>query len=316
MAHNIESLAWTGEKPWHSLGTQVAGNLSAHEMQVAAGLDWEVEKFDTYYKVNGVEYRDNQQVLLRTSDMTKLSNVGEDWNAVQNSAAFEFFHKFVEAGKMTMETAGSLQDGKIVWAMAKVGKDFTLFGNDKVEAYLLFTNPHQYGKSIDVRFQGVRVVCNNTLTMALNSKVNNVFKQSHRLEFKPEVVEQALHMVDKRMEDYKTAAEFLGSKRFTPETAQEFFDEVFPIAEYKGTGKRKSKEHSTNSTQSMLALQHQPGLEYAPGSFWQIANAVTFVTDHIMGRTDDARLSNAWYGPVKDLKLKAFNLAMDYAKKV
>ena len=215
---------------------------------------------------------------------------------------------------MKMETAGSLQNGKIVWVLAKVGNGFTLFGGDKVESYLLFTNPHKYGMSIDVRFTSIRVVCNNTLTMALNGKANNVFKASHRVEITNEAIQETLGIVETKMEQYKENVEFLGSKRYSQEAIADYFDEVFPLVLTVKDRKREAKKVSKSAGLALQALTHQPGLEFAPGSWWQGLNAVTYVTDHLMGRSDDARVHNSWYGQTKDLKLKAMKLALEYAK--
>ena len=313
MSHEVETMAWTNETPWHSLGFQVAGNLTPHEMMVASKTDWEVKKYRLFDE-DGREVTDNQ-VLRRTSDMRQLDVVGDDWKPLQNSDAFDFFNKFIDLGEMTMETAGSLRGGQYVWALAKVGKSFTLFGGDKVESYLLFTNTHKYGKSIDVRFTPTRVVCNNTLTMALGGKGDNAFKSSHRVVFNAEEAMKVMKIADNKLETYEEAASFLGSKLYTIETVKEFLNQVFPVQIVKEDSKRKQKEMSKNGDLALKALEFQPGTEFAPGSWWQAINAITYVTDHMMGRSDDARVENMWYGPVKDKKLTAFSLALDMAKK-
>ena len=110
------------------------------------------------------------KALVRSSDNKVLTNIGQIWNPVQNEEAFEFFSEYVLAGDMEMHTAGSLKGGQMVWALAKVKESFDLFGGDKVESYLLFSNPHLYGKSIDIRFTPIRVVCNNTLSLSLEQQ--------------------------------------------------------------------------------------------------------------------------------------------------
>lgn len=310
MSHNIESMAYySAEKPWHNLGVAVSNDLSAEEMMIASKTNWRVEKYPIFTKVGDTEIQLIQQALVRDSDNSILDIVGEDWIPKQNIEAFEFFKEFVDSGKMTMETAGSLQSGKIVWVLAKVGKNFDLFGGDKVESYLLFSNPHKYGFSIDVRFTAVRVVCNNTLTMALNGKADKVFKSSHRIAVSNEMIKETLKIVDTKMEQYEETASFLGSKMFDPVSLQKYFDEVFPIL-----SKTSEEKSSKNSKLAMAAIQNQPGIQYAAGSFWQALNAVTYVTDHMMGRNDDTRVHNAWYGSTATTKLKAMKLAVDYAK--
>ena len=162
----VETMAYAGELPWHGLGTKVSENISVDDMMKEAGLDWEVQKVPAYAELNGEKIHSGHDMLIRTSDNTALDMVSGNWNPVQNIEAFEFFDDFVRSGDMQMHTAGSLKGGQIVWGLAKVNDSFELFGGDKVDSYLLFTNPHRFGQSIDVRFTPIRVVCNNTLTLS------------------------------------------------------------------------------------------------------------------------------------------------------
>ena len=143
MAHEVETMAYAGELPWHGLGVPVSNDLTPAQMQQKAGLDWNVEKVDAFVNIGGQQVKTGQQALVRTSDNTILTNVGEGWNPVQNSEAFDFFTDFVMEGDMEMHTAGSLKNGQIVWALAKVKESFDLFGEDRVDSYMLFSNPHQ-----------------------------------------------------------------------------------------------------------------------------------------------------------------------------
>ena len=321
--HNVETMAYSGECPWHGLGNPVSNDLSTYEMMVAAGCDWTVSKHPMYMDIGGEKVAIEDRVgLIRDNDNSVLDIVGEGWEPTQNEEAFDTFKEFIEKGNMEMHTAGSLQGGKIVWVMAKVKSDFTLFGGDRVEQHLLFTNPHKFGMNRDVRFTPTRVVCNNTLAMALNGKVNSVFKSSHRVKFNPDLMKETLGITEKKMDDYKEMASFLGSKAYDMESVMEFFNNVFPSLAVRTEKKKAGDENlvvegkdSRNATQCKYLLESQPGVEFAPGSWWQAFNAVTFLTDHIQGRTSDARVYNAWYGQNQTLKLKAAKMALDFAKK-
>jgi len=164
MAHNVETMAYAGEVPWHGLGVQVSNDLTPNQMMEKAGLDWSVIECPSYIEHDGKKIETGQRALVRSTDGRILTNVGPVWNPVQNEDAFNFFSEYVLAGDMEMHTAGSLRNGQIVWALAKVKESFDLFGGDQVDSYLLFSNPHRYGHSIDVRFTPIRVVCNNTLS--------------------------------------------------------------------------------------------------------------------------------------------------------
>ncbi len=314
MAHELEmingtaQMAYAGETPWHGLGTKVDANVSTDEMMKAAGLDWTVSKHSVYASVKGNYIATGQEALIRDTDNKVLTTVGKGWTPVQNAEAFDFFSEFVEAGDMEMHTAGSLKGGEIVWALGKVKSSFELFGGDKIESYLLFTNPHQYGKSIDIRFTPIRVVCNNTLTLSLSGKKDLMVRLTHRSGFDVEQVKNVLGIANSKMDTYKETAEFLGSKMFTADKLNEYLDEVFPVA-----GK-KSKELSRPAKTVKDLMETQPGAEFAEGSFWQAFNAVTFATDHVLGNTDDTRLYSSWYGPNRNRKMFALEKAIEYAE--
>ena len=314
MAHMIEmrdgkaQMAWAGQTPWHGLGTRVPDDLTPDQMLEAAGLDWTVEKIPAFAEVNGKQVDVGHSALVRSADSKILDVVSNDWNPYQNSDAFDFFNDFIAAGDMSMHTAGSLKDGQIVWALAKVNDGFSLFNGDNVESYLLFTNPHQYGKSIDVRFTPVRVVCNNTLTLSLNAQAEHLVRVSHRREFVPDTAKEMLGIAKEKLSTYKEMAAFLGSKRYTNENIVEYFTRVFPM-----TTKTEEKKMSRNANMALEVIDQQPGAEYAPGTFWSAFNTVSFMTDHVLGRSSDTRLQSSWFGYNKTLKNNALELAVEMA---
>lgn len=313
MAHNLEiiegkaQMAYVGETPWHGLGTVLPQDVSPKQMQKAAGLDWTVEKRKNFIETKSGERRETGTYsLVRSSDESILTQVGEGWNPVQNDEAFEFFHEFCAAGKMTMHTAGSLKGGRYVWALAKVGSDFELFNGDKTESYLLFSNPHQFGKAIDVRFTAVRTVCMNTLTLALSQDVAHSFRMNHSTKFNPEVVKDALGIAHERMDEFKEAALILGSKQITDAKFRKFINTV--------TGESKKLDKLTTTGQKIYdLLEVQPGAEFARGSWWQALNAYTYFTDHVQGRSADARITSAWFGSNRQRKIEAMKTALEMA---
>ncbi len=317
MAHELElvngvaQMAYAGQTPWHGLGKQVPSDLTPEQMLKAAGLDWNVYTAPVYAEVAGKRIDLPKQVLVRDRDHKVLDVISDDWIPMQNSDAFEFFDEFIAAGDMEMETAGSLKDGNIVWALARIKNSFELFGGkDVVNGYLHFTNPHQYGRSIDVRFTPIRVVCNNTLTLSLNTKTENFVKVSHRREFLVDEVKQALGIASDKLAKYKEMAQFLSTKRFTGEKIEEYFARVFPVATSKADSRKEiSKAHRIVRE----CVDTQPGAELGEGTWWQAFNAVTYYTDHLAGRSQDTRLQSAWYGSNKNLKAKALELAVEMA---
>ena len=313
MAHNItseDSMAWVQQKPWHGLGKEVRGDLSAHEMMVEAGVQWTVSKAPLFTTIGGVVVDVSKKAALVRDDIgTVLDVVGTDWNPLQNEQAFDFFKEFVDAGELTMETAGSLCGGRYVWALARANEAFTVSGNDNVKSYFLLTNTHQYGKVIDIRQTTVRVVCNNTLNLALKG-TDGAYRVSHRTAFNEKEAKEQLGIARKNMEDLKEAAQFLASKTYVEEDVLAYFDTLFPIV----TKNKEEKKQSRNAKKAVEALTHAPGFDMSPGTWWTALNSVTFVADQT-GRTDEARFEKAMYGTTRTLKQMALNLALEAAKK-
>lgn len=320
MSHEVETMAYAGAVPWHGLGVAVSNDLTPRQMMQKAGLDWTVEKHDSFVMFDdgfgGLKHvPTGQQALVRSSDHKVLTQVGSGWNPVQNEEAFDFFAEYCAAGDMEMHTAGSLKGGQMVWALAKIKESFDILGGDQVDSYLLFSNPHQYGKSIDVRFTPIRVVCNNTLTLSLGQQVANSCKLNHRSEFNPEKVKEALGIAHEKFAKYKEMAEFLSTKRFTPETLVAYYNEVFPRT-YQGKKEVTVKDFNdltTNGQSAYSFLETQPGAEFGEGTWWQALNSVTYLTDHKMGRSTDTRLASAWFGSNQTRKERAVNKAVEFA---
>lgn len=315
MAHQVETMAYAGEVPWHGLGVAVSNDLTPAQMMQKAGLDWNVEKVDAFIEVAGQRIPTGQQALIRTSDNRVLTNVGENWNPVQNSEAFEFFSEYVLAGDMEMHTAGSLREGQMVWALAKIKESFDVFGEDTVESYLLFSNPHMYGKSIDIRFTPIRVVCNNTLTLSLNMQAQREVKVGHRTQFNADNVKETLGIASEKFAKYKEMAQFLGSKKFSVENLVQYYNEVFPNTSRTNLDKSVSKYEDMSRAAKMCydALETQPGAEYGAGTWWQAFNSVTYITDHVQGRNAENRLHSQWFGGNQLRKVKAAEKAVEFA---
>jgi phage/plasmid-like protein (TIGR03299 family) len=322
MSHELEILdgvaqmAYAGTVPWHGLGKSVSNDLTPAQMAEEAGVNWSVTKTPGFYNWTNpegiVETKSFKKVgLIRDFDGKLLSEVGPEWNIVQNAEAAEFFHEFVMAGDMEMHTAGSLKGGQIVWFLAKTKNGFDLFGGrDPVEQYILFSNFHDYGKSTDIRDTDVRVVCNNTFSAAHGKDSATQVKVHHRKKFDAEMVKKTMAKSDKRLQTYREQAGLLCKARFTPDTLMTYFDRVFP-----NVGKTEEAQdfYSRNASLALDVMDTQPGAELGEGTFWQAFNAVTYLTDHVVGNDAVKRLTSSWYGQNRDRKTKAMDIALEMA---
>jgi phage/plasmid-like protein (TIGR03299 family) len=337
VSHNLEikqngkaSMAYTksGGVPWHGLGEAVEDNMTPTQMLKAASLDWKVEKRPLFFnaKEKGAKQVEvpDKFALVRATDDQVLSIVGSVYKPVQNEQVMDFFKKFTKAGHMTMETAGSLQNGQYIWALARVGKEIYVDAKkkDEVRPYLLISQPHVIGKAMVIQYTPIRVVCWNTLNLALGAGLKggkSAFRMPHSIEFNDTVkstAEAALGLAQEQTTVFADAVQLLAKKKAKPEHVETYFCEVL-----KYDPKEGKKENKTEREPRMLgmlrnALTHSPGndMNTAKGTWWGALNAVTYVVDHELGRDRGASLRTAWLGQKANLKRRAFDLAIDKAK--
>ena len=329
MSHEVEKMAYAGQTPWHGLGEKVSNDLTPKQMLKAAGLDWTVSKAPVYFdKKNGkaseMSKIDGKFALIRDTDQSVLSMVGATYKPVQNEDALGFFKQFTEAGKMTMETAGSLWHGRYIWSLAKIGKGFKLGKDDDVESYLLLSQPHVHGKSLILQYTSIRVVCWNTLNFALGYGLKGkagAFRMPHSQVFNDatkDAAKVALGLAGEQMESFQEAATLLSKKKAKPEAVLEFFHEVLKFDPEKATKKKKDAEVRVPRMLPKFqeALLKAPGqdLGSAKGTWWGALNAVSYVIDHETGGERETALKNAWHGHTAGIKRRAFALAVEKAK--
>lgn len=309
MAHNIESMAYTNEVPWHGLGEHVADSISVKDMLKKAKLNWTLEKRPLHYYVDDTgKTKDEKEVndyfaLVRSSDNRCLDVVGRQYTPVQNEQAFEFFNEFVRAGKAKMETAGSLRGGRYVWGLANLQSSFKLEGNDEVKGYLLVASPHEAGKALIIKFTTVRVVCNNTLTLALK-RSGNEFRMAHRVIFDDKVRERAkevLGIARDQMSEFEQNARKIKKLKLKEDQIIEVLANVYqPEDTLKYILEDKDKNLSPSMKRVLDVMKNAPGAD--PGNGWGVLNAVTYYADHVASRTADKRMLNAWFGKTANHK--------------
>ncbi len=319
MTAAVESMAWTNQRPWHGLGTEVKDTLTPLQMVKAAEIDWTVSKREMFLE-DGVKVP-NKYALCRDSDNQFLSVVGETWKPVQNVDAIDFFTKFVHEGSMTMETVGSLYTGRYIWGLARV-KDFTLGKADEIMCFLLLFQPHIHGKAMVIQFTPVRVVCWNTLNLALGAGLKggeSAFRMPHSREFNDEVklaAEDALGLATEQVDEFQAAAKHLVAKKAKPEVVEEYFCEVLKFDPEKANKKKDGEVREPRMLPKFrAALEYAPGMDMptAKGTMWGALNAVTYIVDHETGRERDTALRNAWLGHTAAIKRRAFDLALKVA---
>jgi phage/plasmid-like protein (TIGR03299 family) len=314
MSAAVETMAFRGEVPWHGLGNKVTNKMSVKQFQKVAGCDWDVYVDHLYLKdpKTGKFVMDDFKVLRRNDTHKVLTRISEDWNPVLNKEAFDFFHEWVKEGKMELETAGSLHDGKVIWCLAKTNQGFETVKGDATDGYLLFVTPHQYGQATTVRNTAIRVVCQNTLNLALGQKSDMRVSITHRQKFDAEEVKMALAANQMKLDKYKEKTKFLAKSKYKMENVAEFAAQIFPRTANENDERKDLP--SRNARLIMELLETQPGHEFARGTWWQAFNAVTFSIDHLLGRSRESALVSSWFGVNRQRKLTALDKAVEFAK--
>lgn len=351
--HRVETMAYamrsTADVPWHGLGNPVVPGMSPEIMQDQAGLRWTVSKrpaFVPNYNITAGGYADEKIevpdyfFLVRDSDQRILGPCGKEYLPTQNHDLFIFLKKFTDAGKMTIETAGSLQNGKIVWVLAALNLGFTLPGEDESRAYLLISSPHVWGKSLTMKFTTIRTVCWNTYSRAMK-EISDHFRMRHIKTFDADIMaeaEEVLGLGTKMTETTAREAEMMAKTRLSPDaTARYIADIVQPelLAKQYGTKYTalpsiRQAEFLMNpltdpidvsqfkrTTSNILTnVNQQPGaaLVSSEGTVWGSFNAITHYYDHVAGKNRDNALYSAWFDKTAVIKDRAYMRAAQLGK--
>lgn len=319
MSHEVETIAFANETPWHGLGERVDDCITVDDMLVKAGLNWEVEQIPTFCEIGGKRIEVDRSVLVRKTDNRILTITSPAWKPLQNAQALEFFREYCEAGQAKLETAGSLRGGKIIWGLASVNKAFTLAGRDNVKGYILLVSPHEVGKGISVRATSVRVVCANTLAMAEKGETH--YSQSHLKEFNAAAAKEMVAFTVDQIDRMKLQAEALQSLKMSEYDTVRFLAKFFqPIEGLEKDGGEDDRvkallnepaEQNVNMKNVLWAVDKAPGA--TPGNGWGVLNGVTYWADHMGGREKDARLYRSWFGHTGKIKEKARDELLEMA---
>ena len=226
MAHMIETMFSVREKPWHGLGTIVMEAPASAEALKLAGLDWKV--------VQEPVYTDNRELIkgykanVRSSDRRVLGVVSDRYKVVQNTDAFSFTDELLGKG-VKYETAGSLQEGKKVWLLARLPKEYVIAG-ERISSYLVFSNTHDGSGSVKVAVTPVRVVCNNTLNLALETAKRS-FSMIHtgNIHDKIQEAKDTLFMVENYMDNLGIEFEQLRRQKMTDAQVKEYIELLLPM---------------------------------------------------------------------------------------
>ena len=263
MPANVEIMFSVRETPWHGLGRIVMEAPASREALELAGLDWQVESRNIYSGNGAVisGYRAN----VRSTDDAVLGVVSDRYRIVQNEEAFQFTDDLLGEG-VTYETAGSLQGGKKVWMLAKLPEKYIIAG-DEVTPYLVFFNSHDGSSGVKVAMTPVRVVCQNTLNLALGS-AKRIWTAKH--------TENVL--LNSYMAELGKGIYDLTNIKLSDRKVQEFINEFFPITEDLSDGQRKNNLRLQEDLKARY--YNAPDLSWVGKNGWRFVNAVSDFATH------------------------------------
>lgn len=236
MAHELTQrkngkveMAFTGPRDaiWHGLGQNLTDDASLETWREEAGMDWEVKRSPaTFMTPDGVKGLPDRNVVYRSDTNEPLGIVGNDFKIVQPGDVLEFFRDLVDQHGMKLSTAGTLYGGKRFWALADTGKTGEVTSGDRIDGHLLLTTAVDGTMSTQARFTSTRVVCNNTLTVALKGLSSRpIVRVTHKRDFDATQVKMDLGILDAAWVQFMNNMKALANKPMSARQTREFFEE-------------------------------------------------------------------------------------------
>lgn len=275
MAANVESMFYVRETPWHGLGTRVIEAPASKEALVAAGLDWKVIQEPIY---TGTEEQiDGYRANVRETDRRVLGVVTERYKVIQNEEAFAFTDALLGEG-VRYETAGSLQGGRKVWMLAHMPHEYIISG-ERISPYLLFSNTHDGSGAVKVALTPIRVVCNNTLNLAL-STAKRCWSTIHTGDIRNKMQEakNTLLLAETYMDNLGKEFETLRMKKLSDKQVMEYIEILLPIED----GSTPQQIRNMRRLQEDMKVRYfdAPDLKGVGKNAYRFVNAVSDFATH------------------------------------
>ncbi|MFZ3194345.1 MAG: DUF932 domain-containing protein [Moraxellaceae bacterium] len=316
MAHLIDSMAYVGDTPWHGLGNRLTEKQSIDVWAHEAGMDWKINETPVRFSAqhwSGGEMLNSfadQKVLYRSDTLDALSVVSKRYKVVQPMDILEFYRDLTEQSGFELETAGVLKGGRKLWALARTGQSLLLKGKDVTNGYVLLATACDGTLATTAQLTSVRVVCNNTLAVAIGQGSGAV-KVPHSTTFDPIAVKKELGLSVSDWEIFKSQLTALSGRKVKDSETHKYLVQVFSDP-YASKDAPPINERAMNRALELFQ-GHGRGsrLASSQGTAFGLLNAVTEFVDHERrARSTDHRLDSAWFGQGAALKQKAMQTAL------
>ena len=304
MAASVETMFYVREKPWHGLGVKVEEALTSADALKVAGLDWTIESKPVFTE-NG-DLIPGYKANTRSSDNKVMGIVSSKYTIVQNAEAFEFTDALIGEG-ITYETVGALHGGKKIWLLGKMPERYIL--GDKFEPYICFTNTHDGTGAVRACMTPIRVVCNNTLNMALK-EAKRAWSTPHRgnVQSRLEEARQTLELADQYLIKLDEEADRLANEKLDMEQAKEVLNKMYEVPE---NATERQKKTAEDAKEQIIVCMMRPDVAQFLGTKWGFINAVSDFAGHGKpARQTKNYEANRWENIIvgHDLLDKAFSL--------
>lgn len=299
---NKAEFAFTGSRSaiWHGLGNELSDNASIDTWKREAGMDWEAMPSPVTYSAftsQGLKECTfkGKKVLFRSDTSSPLSIVSDDYKVVQPGEILEFFNDVALENKMKLSTAGTLFGGKRFWALAEMNKENEIVKGDKIKAHLLLVTSVDGTLATTAKFTSTRVVCNNTLTVAMNEHDSKMFKKSHRTTWDAKEAKINLDLVDESWDSFITSMKKLAEVEVTDLDARKFFETNLFIP---GVPEENQGWGAVGKVEKLMHLyKNGAGSEFSYGTAYGLLNAVTEAGTHGTGRAGSSQqFWNSYFG--------------------
>ncbi|WP_225781155.1 DUF932 domain-containing protein [Xenophilus sp. Marseille-Q4582] len=321
MAHQIENMAYVGATPWHGLGKQLPAKQSIDVWAREAGMDWSIEQTPVCFQAGtestpDIRGFDEHKVLFRSDTKAPLSVVGGRYQVVQPREVLEFYRDLTEISGFELETAGVLKAGRKFWALARTGQSTALGGKDVVNGYLLLATSCDGTLATTCTPTTVRVVCNNTLTVALDKVGSQGIRVPHSTRFDAQAVKKQLGIAVARWDDFMYRMNQLSARKVRKTQVERFIRQVLTpvdLGAVPAGSPLPTNERAMKKVQALFDGQGRGAeLSAAKGTAWGLLCAVTEFVDHERrARSQEYRLDSAWFGQGAGLKQRALDAALE-----
>lgn len=317
MAHLIEQMAYVGQTPWHELGNQLPPKQPLEVWAQQAGMDWRICETPVRYMaeqagaLGSIMTFEDQKVLYRSDTKAPLSVVGNRYQIVQPRDVLEFYRDLTEVSGFELETAGVLKAGRKFWALARTGKETTLKGNDTVKGYILLATSCDGTLATTATPTTVRVVCNNTLSIAL-SGASSAVRVPHSTTFDPQAVKKQLGIAVSGWDTFMYQMKTLAERKVKSHESMNYFLRVMCQTDGRADSQTLTNERALKKVQELYEGRGRGAeLGAAKGTAWGLLCAVTEFVDHERrARSQEFRLDSAWFGQGAGLKHRALEAAL------